>query len=70
MCDDWKDLIKYVVQKFFRNFQTSICCESGLVEPVTRQHCINEHDLMNQTSSSNMESVRDQLLNLGLFDIS
>ena len=23
MCDDWDDLIEYVVQKFLRNFQTS-----------------------------------------------
>ena len=25
MCDDWDDLIEYVVQKFLRNFQTGGC---------------------------------------------
>ncbi len=29
MCDDWDDLIEYVVQKFLRNFQSSGCYEVG-----------------------------------------
>ena len=29
MCDDWDDLIEYVVQKFLRNFQTVGCDFSG-----------------------------------------
>lgn len=29
MCDDWDDLIEYVVQKFLRNFQTGGCYDAG-----------------------------------------
>ncbi|XP_046461857.1 protein timeless-like isoform X1 [Daphnia pulex] len=29
MCDDWDDLIEYVVQKFLRNFQTGGCYDVG-----------------------------------------
>jgi len=33
MCDDWDDLIEYVVQKFLRNFQTGGCYDVDVESP-------------------------------------
>lgn len=53
MCDDWDDLIEFVVQKFLRNFQSSGCYE---VESPHRS--LNESQ--DQEGSRSMESEPQQ----------
>lgn len=37
MCDDWDDLIEYVVQKFLRNFQTGGASSGSGTPPLSLQ---------------------------------
>lgn len=55
MCDDWDDLIEYVVQKFLRNFQTGGGCSNESSLPGSCQDQQEGAEAMDQPSGDGNE---------------